>query len=176
MKMNTVNDEQKELQDRMQEYSTPNKNHDVLKALTGNWKADVKIWMNPSGPQEFEGISKTQMILGGRFLEQTFHATMMGQPFEGRGIWGYNNLTKEYSGIWIDNKSTGTMISSGKYNSASKTLTEEGKMSCPGSQETNGWYKAVTTFKDANHYTYDSYRKDKDGKESKTMSITYNRS
>lgn len=171
-----MTEEQKKLQDRMKEYSTPNTNHEVLKSLAGNWKANVKLLRDPKGPQEIEGTSKSQMILGGRFLEQTFHATMMGQPFEGRGIWGYNNLTNEYSGLWIDSMSTGTMISSGRYDSASRTLTEEGLMSCPTLGETKGWYKAVTTWKDANHYTYESFEKGKDGKEFKTMSITYTRS
>ena len=170
-----MTDEQKKLQDRMKEYATPNTNHEVLKAFVGKWKANVKLLMDPKGPQEFEGTSQSQMIMDGRFLEQTFHATMMGQPYEGRGIWGYNNIRKEYTGLWFDNKSTGTMISSGKYDPASKILTEEGTMSCPGSEETKGLYKAVTTIKDGNQYTYESYRKDKDGKESKTMSITYTR-
>jgi len=169
-------EEQKKMQERMKEYSTPNENHERLKSFAGNWKARVKLLMDPQGPQEIDGTSQSKMIMGGRYLEQTFHATMMGQPYEGRGICGYDNLRKEYTGLWFDNKGTGTMRSAGKYDAASKTLTEEGTMSCPGSAETDGWYKAVTTLKDADHYTYESFRKDKDGKVFKTMSITYTRS
>jgi len=171
-----MTEEQKKMQELMKEYSTPNANHELLKSIAGNWKVHVELLMDPRGPQEFDGKSQSRMIMDGRFLEQTFHGQMMGQPYEGRGIWGYDNLRKEFTGLWFDNKATGTMVSSGKYDPASKTLTEEGTMSCPGSAGDKGWYKAVTKLQDADHYTYDSFKKDKDGKELKTMSIRYTRS
>jgi len=34
-------------------------------------------------------------------------------------------------------------------------------------KDTHRWYRAVPTFIDANNYTYESYLKDKDGKEVK---------
>ena len=113
--------------------------------------------------------------MGGRFLEQNFTGTAMGQPFEGRGLVGYDNLKKEYTSIWFDNMSTGIMTGAGQYDPATKTLTAEGSMSCPVTQETHRWYKDVTTFTDENHYTYESFMKDKDGKEYKAMSITYSK-
>ncbi len=171
-----MNEEQKALQARMQEYSTPNANHELLKSLAGTWKTNVKFWMDPSGePQESDGMSDGKMIMGGRFLEQTFTGTMMGQPFEGRGIYGYDNLRKEFTGLWFDSMATGIMSSSAQYDSKAKTLTEEGNMSCPITNETHRWYKAVTTLTDADHYTYESYMKSPDGKEYKAMIITYSR-
>ena len=37
----------------------------------------------------------------------------MGQPFEGMGVFGYDNLTDNYTGIWLDNMGTGIMVSQG---------------------------------------------------------------
>jgi hypothetical protein len=168
--------EQKEMQARMQEYASPNANHEVLKSLVGNWKAHVKFWMDPKEEaQESDGTSETALIMGGRFVEQSYHGSIMGQPFEGRAIYGYDNLRKEYTGLWLDNFATGIMVSAGKYDPAAKTLTEEGSMSYPITNDAHRWYKAVTTFTDVDHYTYESYMKDKDGKEFKGMIITYTR-
>ena len=51
----------------------------------------------------------------------------------------------------------------------------EGRMSCPITNERNRWYKAVTTFIDPDHYTYESFMKDADGKEFRSMIISYTR-
>ena len=171
-----MTEEQKAMQARMQEYSTPNVNHEVLKSLEGNWKTHVKFWMDPKAPaQESEGTAISKMIMDDHFLEQNYNGNMMGKPFEGRAIWGYDNLRKEYAGLWFDNMATGIMVSSGEYDAKAKTLTEEGTMSCPITQEAHRWYKAVTTIVDADHYMYESYMKDKDGKEYKGMIISYTR-
>jgi hypothetical protein len=171
-----MSDEQKMMQAKMMEYSTPNANHEVLKALAGNWTAKVKFWMDPkSEAQESEGTATSKVIMGGRFLEQIFIGSMMGQPFEGRALWGYDNMKKSYTGLWFDSMATGVMISSAQYDPTTKTLTEEGSMSCPMTGETNRWYKAVTTFIDADNYTYESFMKELDGTVNKNMLINYTR-
>jgi len=164
-----------EMKAQMEAYATPNENHEILKALEGNWKAEVKMWMDPAAePEVSEGTAESTMILGGRYLEQKFNGTAMGQPFEGRGLIGYDNLRKEYRSVWADTMSTGIMVSSGVYNKDDKTISEKGTMSCPimgGDRD----YRAVTTFIDNDHYTYESFMNDESGKEMKTMLITYTR-
>lgn len=168
--------EQKEIQARMMEYTTVNEHHEALKTLEGSWNTKVKFWMDPAGaPEESEGKSEAKMIMGGRFLEQTFSGTAMGQPFEGRGIYGYDNMRNEYTGLWFDNMATGIMVSNAQYDADKKTFAEEGSMSCPITNETHRTYRAVTTLIDADHYTYETYMKDKDGNEFKSMEITYTR-
>jgi len=39
----------------------------------------------------------------------------MGMPFEGMGLDGYDNASKEYISIWIDNMGTGIMYMKGKW-------------------------------------------------------------
>src|SRR6185503_3790948 len=146
-----------EMQKKMEDYGTPNENHALLKNLEGNWKAEVKMWMDPAAePEVSEGTAEPAMILGGRYLEQKFNGTAMGQPFEGRGTIGYDNLKKEYRSVWIDSMGTGVMVSSGTYDKDAKTITEQGKMSCPIVQGDRD-YRAVTTFIDNDHYTYESF-------------------
>ena len=165
-----------EQQVRMQEYSTPNEHHAILKDLAGSWKTEVKFWMDPNGePEVSEGMSEAKVIFDGHFLEQSFTGTAMGKPFEGRGILGYDNMRKEYTSVWFDNMATGIMTSNGQYDSATKTMKEEGNMSCPISNENHRWYREVTTLIDTDHYTYETYMKDKDGKEFRSMLITYSR-
>ncbi len=167
--------EQEAMMAKMKDYSTPNENHQILSQLTGRWNTTVKCWMDANSEANvFQGSSNAQMIMGGRFLQQTFDGTFMDQPFEGSGIFGYDNLRKEYVGIWYDNMATGIMISSGQYNPATKTLAEEGTLSCP---LTNGKrsFRAVTKIIDENNYTYETFMTDEKGQEFRSMEILYTR-
>lgn len=167
---------QKAIQARMENYTTPNEYHKFLETLAGRWQANVKFWMEATSvPQESEGTSEANMVMGGRFLEQKFTGTFMGQPFEGRGIYGYDNLRKEYTSIWFDNMATGIMTSAGGLDANKKVMTEEGSMSCPITDEEHRWYKAVTTIIDPDHYTYETFMRDAAYQEFRAMFISYSR-
>ena len=171
-----MTEEQKAMQARMQEYMTVNEHHDFLKSLAGSWKTKCTFWMDPKGaPMESDGTSEARMIMDGHFLEQSFAGTAMGKPFEGRGVYGYDNMRKEYTGIWFDNMATGIMASAGQYDPKTKVMAEEGSMSCPITNETHRSYRTVTTVIDADHYTYETFMKDPDGKEFRSMLIIYTR-
>lgn len=43
-----------------------------------------------------------KMVLDGRFPYQEFNGQMMGQPYNGIGMDGYDNITKKYVTAWFD--------------------------------------------------------------------------
>jgi hypothetical protein len=164
-----------EMMAKMKAFSTPNENHRVLDQFVGSWDNTVKMWMGPdSGPQVSQGTSETRWILDGHFIEQDFKGEHMGQPFTGRWTIGYDNLKKEYVSVWVDSMSTGINSSSGTYDPATKTFTEQGSFSCPIE---NGplAYRSKTRILDEDTYVHEMYMADKTGKDFKAMEITYNR-
>ena len=166
----------KRIQANVTAYMSVNENHELLKSLEGRWMTTVSYWMDPSADaQVSEGISESKMIMNGKFLEQTFSGTSMGQPYEGRGITGYDNLKKEFTSVWFDNMATGIMTSGGQYNPETKVIAFEGSMSCPVTQEAHRWVREALTIKDSDNYTFESFMKDKAGKEYKAMEIIYKR-
>ena len=174
-KTDAMNKMQQEMMAKWQEYSTPGEGHKALEPLVGKWDYTVTWWETPdSQPQKSNGTSEVKWIMGGRFLEQTAKGTAMGQEFQGMGIMGYDNMTKEYSGIWIDNMGTGMMTSAGSYDPSTKSFTEKGSFSCPqeGGEKS---FRGVTTLTSPDKYTYEMYAADKDGKESRMMEIVYTR-
>ncbi len=166
---------QQEMMAKWQEYSTPGEGHKALEPLVGTWDYTVTWWEAPgSEPQKSTGTSEVKWIMGGRFLEQSAKGTAMGQEFQGMGIMGYDNMTKEYSGIWIDNMGTGMMSSAGTYDPSKKTFTETGSFSCPqeGGEKS---FRGVTTILGPDKYTYEMFAAGKDGKEARMMEIVYTR-
>ena len=133
----------------------------------------MKWWMSPdAAPQESTGTSDVKSMYDGRFIEATVSGMHMGQPFMGRQTMGYDNLKKEFTSTWIDNMATGMMSSSATYDAATKTFTESGNFSCP-LKDGPMTYHALTKIIDDNTYMYEMYMPDKDGKEFKSMEITY---
>lgn len=161
---------------RWHEASTPNDNHKVLDVLTGEWSHSMRGWMAPdSEPMESTGTTSAKWILGGRFLQSEVRGMAMGQPFEGQNTVGYNNMKKQYDSVWLDNMSTGMMISTSKYDTATKTFSEKGSFSCPMTGDVDQPYRSEMKIADNDNYTYTMYSKDKDGKEFKSMEIKYSR-
>ena len=86
-----------------QKLATPGEPHKLFATLAGSWTTTTKEWMEPGKPPtESTGTAEMKMLLDGRFLQQEFTSQMMGQPFSGIGIDGYDNLRKRYVTTWID--------------------------------------------------------------------------
>lgn len=165
--------EQKEMMEKCIEAGKPGAGHKAVEGMAGSWDFTVKMWMDPSAPPESSpGKSEIRWILGGRFLEQKVTGTSMGQPFEGIGLLGFDNVTQKYQSIWLDSMSTAMMTGTGSYDAASKTITETGTFSCP-MQGKRCEYRAVTRLSDKDRFTYEFFTAGPDGKEMRMMEIQY---
>lgn len=95
----------------------PGEPHEKLAELAGEYEMTVKTWMDPNGePEVTKGTARYEMIMGGRYLQETVEGNMMDQPFHGMGLTGYDNVKKKYWGAWVDNMSTGLTVGEGDYN------------------------------------------------------------
>jgi hypothetical protein len=94
-------------------------------------------------------------------------------PFEGHGILGYNNLTKQYDHVWMDSMSTGMMLSHG-------TAGADGAITMTGEYDdamTGGKTKTRTISRTVNdnEQTFEMYETRGSTPEVKSMEITYKR-
>lgn len=156
------------------EYMTPGPMHEMMAKTAGEWKVNTKYWMDPAGePMETEGKANVEMILGGRYMKSTHTGKMMGMPFEGINLQGYDNATGEFTAIWIDNMGTGISVSKGKYDEATKSINFEGSMLDPMTKEDMSFRQVVKTIDD-NHFMFEMYM-NYNGQEFKSMVVDYSR-
>ncbi len=160
--------------EKMKALMAPSAAHKTLEAMVGKWNYTSKFWMAADGkPEETSGTSENVLIYGGRFLKQEVKGTWMGQPFEGMGIVGYDNVRAQYQSIWFDSMATGIMSMSGQFDAATNTLNESGKNSCPMTGDKERECRADWKIVDANQNVYSAYTTGPDGKEFKGMEIVY---
>ena len=85
--------DQQAMMEVWKQIGTPGEPHKLFASLAGSWTTTSKEWMEPGKPPtESTGTAEMKMLLDGRFLYQEYHAQMMGQPFSGIGIDGYDNM------------------------------------------------------------------------------------
>jgi hypothetical protein len=155
-----------------QKHAQPGAPHKLLESMAGSWDTKMKSWMEP-GQQPFEstGTCEQKMILGGRYLHQEFNGDMMGTPFKGIGISGYDNHIKKYVSTWIDSMSTSIFYFEGEADG--KTIIEE----CSHDDPVKGpmTWRSVTRILDENTHVFEMYGAQAGGKEEKMLEITYTR-
>jgi len=162
------------MMEAMMKAATPGAQHKALDGMVGSWDTKVTMWMMPGmDPMSSTGTSENHLIMGGRYLEQRYNGTVMGAPFEGLGYTGYDNVKKQYWGTWIDNMSTGMMLSTGTGGDA-KVMTFTGTMADPITGQDQKVEEKITVV-DADHHMMEMWGPGPDGKMFKTMEITYSR-
>jgi hypothetical protein len=166
--------DQKAMMDAWMKYATPGEMHKKMAAMEGSWTVKVSQWMAPGAPaEESTGTAEFKMILGGRYLSQTFAGTMMGQPFNGFGVSGYDNAKKASQSVWMDTVGTGILEMAGNW-SADGTLTETGSMDDFMTGKPMS-FKAVTHMTDNDHMHFEMWGSAPDGKMFKNLDIAYTR-
>ncbi len=150
---------------------TPGEPHKAMGATAGTYDLKIKGWHEPGAPvTEDVGTAKRSVILGGRVLVEEFNGSMMGQPFTGHGMRGYDNVTGKYWSTWMDSMSTGVMLSKGSCD-AKGSCTFTGSYDDPV-RKTLVTLR-MTTRQDGPKEVFEMYGPDKSGKEFKMMEITY---
>lgn len=153
---------------------TPGEQHEMLASMDGYWNAKVKMWMNPSEPaSESEATTKNEMIMNGLYQRSSHTGNMMGRPFHGEAITGYDNTKKKFFSTWIDNMGSGIMMMEGTYDDKTKSMTLKGNMTDPVTGK-DIKVKQVMTIISPDKNTFEMFM-DMNGKEFKTMEIVYTR-
>ncbi|HXJ61119.1 MAG TPA: DUF1579 domain-containing protein [Verrucomicrobiae bacterium] len=151
----------------------PGSGHKALEHFVGSWKAEVKCWYEPDGPPHTShATAKGSWIMNGRFLQEDFQGEMMGKPFHGRTLLGYDNTKQTFNSVWFSDMQTSMFITEGKGEHGNQIITLEGTASCPGTDRTDIPMKVVLRVLSPDTHTFEMF----DGNRGeKTMEIIYTR-
>jgi len=167
-------DDPQEMMKKMEAAGTPGAGHRALEHFVGNWKAEVKCWMEPGSPPNVSsGKAKTSWTLNGRFLEEDFHGEMMGKPFRGRSLMGFDNTKQAFNSVWVDDMHTSMFTSEGKGENGNKVITLEGRSTCAATGRRDIPMKVVIRVINSDKHTFEMFDGSKG--DARTMEIIYTR-
>ena len=164
--------EQKAMMEAMTAAGTPGETHATLATMAGEYDLVIRSWNEPGGePTTESGTATRTMVLGGRVMVEEVNSSMMGQPFTGHGMHGYDNVSGKHWATWNDSMSTGLMVSEGDCD-AQGACTFTGSWNDP---LTKGKITSRMTSKwtDPKTQQFEMFVPGPDGTEFKMMDITY---
>lgn len=167
--------EQKAMMDAWAKAATPGKPHQWLTSKVGKWDFSGKFWQDAAQPPTTSnGTVERTAMLGGRVVaEKVASPGMMGQPFEGYGLTGFDNVTQEYWGTWSDTMGTGVMTSRGKCDDKGAcTFTGEYVDAMTGKKKIT---RMTSRDEGPDKELHEFWEKGPDGKEYKGMELVYTR-
>jgi hypothetical protein len=151
---------------------TPGPPHAELAAGVGSYDLAITSWHEPGGPpMEETGTAVRTMELEGRVLVEKLSSSVMGMPFTGHGMTGFDNVTGKYWSTWTDSISTGIMVSEGSCD-AEGVCTYIGSWNDPITKGPHT-VRLITRWTSPTTQFFEMYGPGKDGKEMKMMEMTY---
>ncbi len=149
----------------------PSKQHEMLESLVGKWDVKVQFKINDKW---HEGTSQcvSKMILGGRFLKQTYESKMFDQPFSVEQTLGYDNVAKQFIEIHMNNMNTGIDVRRGNTSKDGKSIEFEGENIDPITNK-NQRIRTVLTVTDEDNFAIDWYQTIGESKEQKTVTLSH---
>lgn len=159
------------------EAGTPGPMHAHLAKGLGVWTGKTTMWMTPGAePQHSECISTVTSVMDGRFIKCEMNGDMPGMgPFQGFGLFGYDNVSQKFQSTWIANCGTGMMQGTGELSSDGKTMTWTYNFHCPITKKPTVM-REVETITGADTKKLETFGPDpKTGKEYKMMEIAFTR-
>lgn len=170
-----VSAEEKAMMEAWAKAATPGKQHQWLASKAGQWEFTGKFWMDPKKPPtETKGTAERSMMLGSRVMsERVVSPGFMGQPFEGYGLMGYDNVAKEFWGTWSDSMGTGLMVSKGSCDDKG-ACAFKGQYVDPitGKMKT---MRSAARDEGTGKEVHEAWDQGPDGKEFKSMELVYTR-
>lgn len=98
----------------------PTKQHEMLSKKVGKWNTTMIM---PGAPNA-KGTSTNRMV-GDFWLIDDLETEVMGAPYHGHGVLGYDPEKEKFVGVWADSMNPSLMTFEGEFDEESKTLTYE---------------------------------------------------
>jgi hypothetical protein len=168
--------EMDEMMAKWKELNAKGPEHERLKNWVGTWNTEMKMWMGPdTEPMVSKGTAVFHLILDGRYVEQKYRCDMMGEPYEGLGIDGYDRIKQKYVSIWMGTDSTGIFMMEGTMDETGKVCTYYGKMDDPMTGQKDKVIKSIAREIDKDTVVFEMYDNIPGVGEFKNMEIKYMR-
>ncbi|MBS0192092.1 MAG: DUF1579 domain-containing protein [Phycisphaerales bacterium] len=154
--------------------STPGKMHEYLAKAAGKWSGKCQNWMAP-GTEALvsDCVATSTPVMDGRFVKTEFAGEMMGMPFNGFSLNGYDNVGQKFQAVWVDNMTTGMMVGTGELSADGKTMTWNYQTNCPLTKKPTTM-REIETITGPNSKTLEMWGIDpKSGKEYKCTFIEF---
>jgi hypothetical protein len=91
-----------EMMELWKKWAVTDDHHKELFWYVGTWDTVTK----GVGPEPAKGVAEFKWIMEGRWLSQEMKSALMGMPYHGFGIMGFDRFKKKWVSTWVSNMDT----------------------------------------------------------------------
>jgi hypothetical protein len=153
----------------------PQKEHDWLKQLAGEWEYETEAALEPGKPPVKVRGTESVRTVGGLWIISEHKATLLDQPFTGILTLGFDVEKKLYVGTWHDSMHSHLLHYEGTLDAAAKSLTILTEGPNPMAPAKRSKFKEVIEVKDKDQKVLTTSMQGEDGKWTEVMTIKYQR-
>ena len=155
--------------------SQPGAEHQRLDDLAGRYTVTIRAWLTHADqpPMQAEGEAEYRWVLGGRWLQQRLNSRLMGLPYEGLGMLGYDRTEEHYASYWQDSLSTATRSSFGEYDEQEMQLVMRGTAHDPATGAEDQPIRYEIRFNDDNSHRFRAFDLSRPDGQQLAMEILY---
>lgn len=154
----------------------PQKEHQWLQKLVGDWTYEAEATMEPGKPPEKFAGSESVRSMGGLWVVCEGQGEMCGGGTATTLMTlGYNPQKKQYVGTWIGSMMTNLWVYDGSLDSTEKVLTLNAEGPVLGAEGKLGKFRDVIEIKSDDHRVLTSHMLGDDGVWHQFMTANYRR-
>jgi hypothetical protein len=98
-----------------------------LASTAGQWKATTTCQMEGQPADKHDATEQVIPINEGKWYWSSYKGSMMGQPFTGHSLMGWDPTSEQYVAFWIDSGSAQFAKVEGQYDAGKKAFEFEGQ-------------------------------------------------
>ena len=154
----------------------PQKEHQWLQQLVGEWTYESDAKMGPDHPSEKSTGTETVRTIGNLWVQCEGQGEMCGGPGTTIMTLGYDAQKQQFVGTWIGSMMAYLWLYEGELDDSGKVLTLSSRGPSMAGDGTIGQYKDVIELKSDDHRIMTSHAQSDNGQWYQFMTTLYSRS
>jgi hypothetical protein len=144
----------KKMMEMQKKLASPGEHHKAMERFVGTWDVEIRIFAMPGeAPMVTKATAEYAWLMPGLWLSQRVKGTMMGEPYEGFGIDGFDNYKKNYVSCYVQSNTSAMVHTQGiVVDPAGKVQVSYGTIDEWMTGEHDKPIKTVTRIVDADHH------------------------
>ena len=164
-----------EMMARAKKYTQPGKHHKLLDRMVGKWNTETRIFFGGRSTPPEKGTAETTWLMKGRWLKTEAKGTMMGRPFQGFSMIGYDNFKMSYVMTSVSNMDTAMHRAEGDQDPRTKAVLLYGTLDEYLTGEHDKMVKTVLRFPSEDKMVMEIHDLPIGEKNTKVVEVTYTR-
>jgi hypothetical protein len=116
------------MKEKAKRFTQPGEHHRALERFLGKWATETRIFMGGQSTPPEKGTSEFSWLMPGRWMKSEWKSSMMGMPFQGFMILGYDNFKQSYVSSTITSLDTALVHAEGDMDPSDKALLSYGTL------------------------------------------------